>query len=414
MGNYRRHHYVPRWYQYRFLEDNQNESKFYYLDLRPETIKLPSGKRYTRKGLLRWGPPSCFFEDDLYTTKFRDWESTEIEPKFFGEIDNDGRKAVEYFAKFEHPSANGEAFNALLPYMSVQKFRTPKGIAYLASITNLADKNLILFKMQEIHRMHCAIWTECVWSIADASQSDTKFICSDHPVTVYNQGCFPASKWCREANEPSIWLDGTHTIFPLEIDKALILTNLSWVRNPYGNPLKERPHAQLFRPAMFNFTDIQTGRILAEEEVIAINYIIKQRAFRYIAAAKKEWLYPEKRLTYKRWDKIGSSYLLMPDPRSVTFSSEIIIGYDNKRSDAFDEYGRKPWHPDYKDQKRHEYEWDTFHAFQGEYARLNGPKRKGVAYNFGGKDESEDSPDYHAYHLGLEQKFKHKIRRRHR
>lgn len=367
---------------------------------------------YTRKNLLRWGPPSCFFIDNLYTTKFRDWKSTEIEQKFFGKIDNDGRKAVEYFSKFKHPSANKEAFHALLPYLSTQKLRTPKGISFLSSITEITDKNLLLFKMQEIHGMHCAIWTECVWSIADASQSETKFICSDHPVTVYNQKCAPASKRCRGANDPVIWLNGTHTIFPLSIDKILILTNLSWVRNPYSNPLQERPNAQLFRDTVFNFTDIQTGRILDEEDVITINYIIKQRAFRYIAAAKNEWLYPEKRLTYNRWDEIGSSYLLMPDPRSVTFSTEIVIGYDNKTSEAFDEYGRKPWYTDYKEQKRHENEWNTFHEFQGEYARLNGPKRKGNAYNFSEKDQSEDSADYHAYHLSLEQKLKSKIKTR--
>lgn len=410
MGNYRKHHYIPQWYQYHFLEEGQNESKFYYLDLHPETIKLPNGKRYTRKNLLRWGPPSCFYKEGLYTTKFKEWESTEIEERFFGKVDNDGQKSVEYFADFGHPSANEEAFHSFLAYMSVQKLRTPKGIAYLSSISNLADNNLILMKMQEIHRMHCAIWTECVWSIVDASQSDTKFICSDHPVTVYNLGCFPTSKWCRGANDPVIWLNGTHTIFPLNLNKAIILTNLSWVRNPYGNPSKERPNSELFRAAMFNFTDIQTGRILDEEEVITINYIIKQRAFRYIASAKKEWLYPEDRLTFKRWDQIGYSYLLMPDPRSVTFSSGIIIGYDNNRSEAFDEYGRKPWHPDYKDQTRHNYEWDSFHAFKGEYARLNGPKRKGTAYNFSEKVESEDSADYHAYHLRLEQELKSKIK----
>ena len=38
----------------------------------------------------------------------------------------------------------------------------------------------------------------------------------------------------------------------------------------------------------------------------------------------------------------SSGYLLMPDPRSVDFSSGIVIGSDNHRSDAFDEYGRKP------------------------------------------------------------------------
>ena len=44
----------------------------------------------------------------------------------------------------------------------------------------------------------------------------------------------------------------------------------------------------MLRPAMFNFTDVQIGRMLSEDEVLMINSIIKRRAYRYIAAAEKE------------------------------------------------------------------------------------------------------------------------------
>ena len=81
----------------------------------------------------------------------------------------------------------------------------------------------------------------------------------------------------------------------------------------------------------------------------------------------------------------------MPDPRSVTFSTEVIFGYENKGADFFDEYGRKPWQPDYNDKHQQEREWDTFHAFQGEFARVFGPRRRGRAYEFGKLDSEEDS-----------------------
>ncbi len=410
MPDYSRNHYVPEWYQYFFLPDDVREKKFFYLDLTPDTV-VSGKKRYKRKALLRWGPPKCFYERDLYTTKFGEWESTEIEQKFFGKVDNFAGAAVEYWSNFKHPSIDKKSFHNLLSYMSIQKLRTPKGLKYLSNLVNLSDKNMVLIKLQELQQLFCALWAECVWCIVDASQSETKFIISDHPVTVYNQGCFPRSEWCRGANDPGIWFNGTHTIFPLSINKALLLTNLSWVRNPYVNPLKERPHPELLRPAVFNFTSIQTDRILPEEEVAIINYIVKQRAYRYIAAAKEEWLYPEKKVNFRRWDEIGYSYILMPDPRSVTFSSEIFLGYKNGRSDAFDEYGRRPWHEDYKDETRRDYEWKTFLAFQGEYARLFGPKRRGLTFEFGDKGKSEDSADYHAYHLELEQKYKPYIKR---
>lgn len=411
MGDFTRNHYVPEWYQYRFFDGSEKEKKFFYLDMKPEVLTAKNGKKYTRKSVLRWGPPSCFFQDHLYTTRFSGWASTEIEEKFFGKLDTDGKRALEYFSEFEHPSADHYAFQHFLPYMSVQKIRTPKGLTYLANTTKSNNKNQLLINMQQLHRIHCALWAECVWSIADASESATKFIVSDNPVTFYNQACFPASEWCRGANDPDIRLNGTHTIFPLSLNKILILSNLSWARNPYGKPLKERPHAELFRPAMFKYTDIQTGRALSEEDVLTINYIIKKRAERYIAAAKKEWLYPENFLNNIRWDKIGKSYLLMPDPRSMTFSSEIIIGYDDKRSDFFDEYGRKPWHTDYNDEERSEYEWETFHAFQGEFARLFGRKRRGISFEFGDKDRSVDSEDYHKYHLKLEHRSKARMRK---
>ena len=413
MSEYRRNHYVPEWYQRRFLSNGLGEAKFYYLDLHPDS-SISGRWTYKRNALLRWAPPRCFCERDLYTTKFGKWESTEIEEKFFGKIDSAGKSAIEYWSNFEHPSLDKESFLNLLLYMSVQKLRTPKGLDYLAHLVKLSEKNTVLSKLQELQQLFCALWAECIWSIVDASQSETKFLLSDHPVTVYNRACFPLSKWCLGYRDPDIWYTGTHTLFPLGLEKMLILTNLSWVRNPYENALKTRPNPGLFRPAMFNFTQIQTGRLLTEVEVCEINYVIKRRARRHIAASEEAWLYPENSIPSQYWDKLGSGYLFMPDPRSVAFSTEVIFGYGDKRFDFFDEYGRKPWQPDYNDKQQQESDWDTFHAFKGEFARVFGPRRRGRAFNVGNLDSEEDSPEYHAYHLGLERKFKAMVAKRKR
>jgi hypothetical protein len=315
----------------RFFPANLNEKKFYYLDLKPATIVASNGRAYRRADLLRWGPKNCFKQEDLYTTKFGNWISTQIEEKFFGQVDAAARPSLDYFAEFVHPSAEGPMYRQLVSYMSIQKLRTPKGLADLGQRVKTVDNNRLLFALQELQNIYCAIWTEAIWSIADASASPTKFLVSDHPVTAYNSGCFPNSGWCEAFRDPDIGLTGTHTLFPLSSDKTLILTNLSWVRYPYGNPVKERPNPNPFREAMFKFQDIQTGRKLTEDEVVAINYIIKTRAYRYVAAAEKSWLYPEEKIGKCRWDKFGADYLLMPDPRSVRFSGEVIIGYDNGR-----------------------------------------------------------------------------------
>jgi hypothetical protein len=193
----------------------------------------------------------------------------------------------------------------MILYLSVQKLRTPKGLKYLTRFLKNQEKNYVLLAMQKLQQLYCATWSECIWAIADASQSDTKFKLSDHPVTVYNMGSkYPETKWCRNKADPEIWQSGTHTLFPLSQNRILILTNQSWVRNPYGDPMKLRPNPKPFREAIFDFTEIQTGRTLSETEVIKINYIIKKRAYRYIAAVEKEWLYPEKYIPYQNWQKL--------------------------------------------------------------------------------------------------------------
>ena len=212
MRRYTSNHYVPQWLQYRFFPACQKDKRFFYLDLHPEKF-VSQGHKYTRRDLMRWGPRNCFCIDDLYTTALGDWKSTEIEEKFFGPIDKNGRSSIKYFSDFEHPSANQRMFSDLLRYMSTQKLRTPKGLANVAFIAGTSDKNATLFTVQRLRDMFCAIWTECVWSIVDASESKTKFLLSDHPITVYNKACFPGSKHCRGHNDPAIWLTGLHRYF---------------------------------------------------------------------------------------------------------------------------------------------------------------------------------------------------------
>jgi hypothetical protein len=372
--SYRENHYVARWYERRFLPV-VGEKNFHYLDLKPEQFRDPNGVLRQKKALNRWGTDRCFKQTDLYTTRFGAWESTEIEQFFFGRLDTQGRDAVEYFATFAHPDANEPVFTHLLNYMSVQKLRTPKGLAQLATMTGMRDSNAVLLAMQQLQNLYCAIWTEAIWALIDATQTRTKFILSDHPVTVYNRECFPGSQWCRDFRDPDIRLVGTHTIFPLSPTRALVLTNHSWVRNPYGRATQLRPNPNFFRTAMFYFPGIQTGRELTEVEVNQINFIIKRRAYRCTAAADEPWLHPERHIPSEHWRKLDDLYLLMPDPRSVTVSEEIIIGYDNRRSEIFDAYGRRPGQPGFKDQNLAEQERRTHYAFQGEPARAGRERR---------------------------------------
>lgn len=392
--DYKHNHYVPEWYQKRFLPNGQG--KQWYLDLDPQKV-TNNGHTYTRHGLLRWGPASCFAQDDLYTTKWGSIENRDIEKFFFGHLDNAAPEAVEHFAEFEFNAQSGDAFNTLLPYMSVQKLRTPKGFGWLRSQLGGTDKNETLREMQRIRNIFCNIWSEAVWQIADASKSPTKLIISDHPVVAYNRECFPASKWCSGFNDPDIRMVATHTYFPLSPDKLLILTNLAWVRDPFQNPLKLRPNPEFFRPpALFHMMDIQHHRYLSEEEVVEINYITKERAFRYIAAAKKEWLFPEKRLRSTHWRKLGDGYLFMPDPRHIHGGGTTFVGFEGGGSDGWDAYGRKPWQDGYEDKGLEEHEWKTMQKFKAEWAAEHGPEYRGVVHELGDRDiRWSMGEDYH-------------------
>jgi hypothetical protein len=398
---YTRNHYIPQWYQYRFIPLEHRDKCLFYLTLQP-SFSVSNGHKYKKKEIKRCGPKNCFYVDDLYTTNFGSWSSTEIEEKFFGEVDRLSGNSLNYFANFQHFNASEEFYKNFLRHISIQKLRTPKGLGYLAKITNIKDKNQVLLKLQQLQNIFCAIWTECQWSIVDASNSKTKFIISDNPVTTYNQGCYPLSKYCRDFNDPDIRYLGTHTLFPLNFNKMLILTNKTWFHNPYQNPLKLRPNPEYFRNSFFNFMDIQIGRMLTEEEVLEINFIIKARSYKYIAAAKEEWLFPEKNIAEQRWDYYGKNYLLMPDPRSSNISSGPLIRYGNGSVDAFDIYGRKPWQEGYEDKALLERESKAFQAFKGEYARKFGPLRKGVSGEFGNREKIIiDTPEYHAYHTAI-------------
>ena len=408
---YKENHYVPIWYQERFLP-TEGERKYRYLDLKPEQFRDPRGIVRTKTALHRWGAVSCFKETDLYTVKYDRYESTEIEQFFFGKVDAKGREAVEFFSRYQsfNDFRDGvspeEMFNDLLNYMSIQRFRTPKGLLYLASLLRETDKNHLLIEMQRLQNLHCAIWTECVWALVGADEPRVKFIVSDHPVTVFNHDVFPDSVYARQHTDPDFRMNGTQTYFPLSPTRMLILTNLSWARNPYGNAQKLRPNSRLFRPAMFNFTDIQTGRQLDEIEVKQINYITKRRALRYVAAAQEEWLYPERDLPTTHWRKLDDRYLFMPDPRDLHLGGEMLIGYNDGRSDAFDEFGRRPWQADYRASDQGSAEERTLYGFQGEFARLFGPKRRGQSEHFGGRRREVDTDDFHQYHLDLEERYR--------
>lgn len=362
-----RNHYVPQWYQKRFMENPKG--KYFYLDLNPTKVLHDNGGFHYRNALRRIGPKECFKDDHLYTLYFGRFATDVIEKKFFGAIDQHGSDLVDFFAEYELSEKAHAGINKFLRVIDAQKIRTPKGLDYLKKLGMIDDHQQSLNLMTKLWQANCTIWMEGVWEIVSCDNSPTKFIISDHPVTTYNIKLFPYSKVCKYPMDASISLLGTHTIFPLNLNRCLIITNLGYVRNPKSNPLRERENPRYFANTIFDLRTIQTGRQISEKYVLAINYVIKKRAKRYVAASRKEWLYPEKKMKSTMWNKLGGKYFLMPDPRKVKFTTQFLAGDKNGSAWGQDEYGR--WSDDedpkvkklrdkeFKEFESHKKSWDT-------------------------------------------------------
>jgi hypothetical protein len=360
----RNHHYVPQWYQKRFLHPNQ--FTFHYLDLHPET-RTSNGRKYVRRAVLPWGPDRCFCKDDLYTLRAQNWSADDVERMFFGKLDNDGRHAVELFGAYNGFSSGVvELIHALTAYMGAQRFRTPRGLDAVESLTRKHDRNFTLALMQRIFHYNTTMWSEGTWEIVMATKSPTKFIVTDEPVSFYNRKAYP-SECVYPRDVPLEWV-GTRTLFPLGLESCLIITHMQFVRNPQLRADVSRENARSFQQTMRYLLDTQFGRELEEDEVLRINFIMKGRAVRYIAAAEKDWLYPEKRVSTKNWSQLDHDWFLLPNPYKAGFKGGIIAGNDKGMTYAQDEHGRHPGDPRYKDQKLHDMEWEAHHRTKKEWA----------------------------------------------
>src|SRR5208283_5276503 len=364
------HHYVPRWYQKRFLKAGQNE--YHYLDLRPETI-VCNGKKYTMRALRWCGPARSFCEEHLYTVRLGNWSTDNIERKFFGAIDSAGRNGVEIFSEYHDICEGlGDAYQSLVDYMDAQRVRTPRGLDLLKKSVDISDQSQTLLAMRKLYRWHTTMWMEGVWEIARARQSQTKFIVCDEPVTFFNRRGFPSE--FPYPTDIGLEQTGTRTLFPLGLDSCLIITHLQLVRDPWADPLIPRVNARSYQFTMKHLGDIQFGRELEEDEVLRINYILKRRATRYIAAAEESWLYPEERLSSASWSKLDHDWFLLPNLYKVPFTTGMLIGKRNGPAWAMDEYGRNPGNPKYEDKALREKERITTERGKREWARVRAGK----------------------------------------
>lgn len=354
-------HYVPQWYQKRFFEPGSGATTLLYLDKTPDKIPLPNGRFKLKKSIYEQGPKKCFKQDHLYTLLFGELASDVIEKKFFGELDRRGDEAVQFFENYSYGEGAHTAFPAMLDYLAAQLFRTPKGLQLIRVLARAPDHQQALQALLSYWELYKTIWQEGVWEVFHCENSPTKFIISDCPVTTYNKQIFPGSQEAKRFGIALFERLGTHLLFPLDANHCFCITNLQYVRNPKANPLQIRENPRYYGQGLFDLRKIQRGREISEDEVIAVNHVLKTNALRYVASSREDWLHPERHLKGKFWPKVGGPCFLHPDPRKVSFTTAIFSGGGKGPSLGTNEYG----HYDI-DNKRaealREVEWRTFQA----------------------------------------------------
>lgn len=328
-------HYVPQWYQRGFLVKGKH--KLHVLNLRPTTKSLPNGQTFVEPEVEQLGPKLAFVERDLYTTRLGRALNDDIETLLFGRIDKSGSDAVRGWIAGD-PIKIHRRFQDFFEYVDAQKLRTPKGLDWILKHYKGLPQVELMMQMQALRQMHCTMWSECVREIVSAEDSPVKFLVSDHPVTVYHPKLSPDTTECQYPGDPGVELVGSQTVFALDANHCLVLTNIEYAEDPVEAALLSRRTNARFRGESMARTDaFIRGRKLSEAEVHAVNLVLKSRARQYVAAGKAAWLYPEQHCTLS-WE--GVATILLPRNDLWRFGGEIYIGYEDGTSAYRDRFGR--------------------------------------------------------------------------
>jgi len=328
----KRNHYVPEWYQKRFLKEGQNT---FFVNTVQKNIKLPNGteKAITPKIKIK-GPDKIFYGIDLYNIFFKGIRIDEIEKFFFGSIDRKGKSGLIDYVNNDI-SGMHHSFSDFLEYISIQKIRTPLGLSLLKEKFHpKMSYAQLLIEMQFIKHIYCTIFAESVREVVSAKNSNIKFLLSDNPVAIYNPQILPEDKIFRTCSLHSI---GTQILFPLDLNHCLIFTHLEYAKNPnIADTLKTKTNARnMDTPLIYLEANIRK-RELSDNEVLIINNIIKKNSEKHYAASEREWLFPEKTIS-KKWHEYTD--VLLPKDELYKFDGETFIGYKDGSVEYRDNLG---------------------------------------------------------------------------
>ena len=337
-----RHHYVPIWYQKGFLGPGQTSFKI--LDMRPQVFRDASGKvRGQGPAILNKGPDAHFWERDLYTIRWLGRTDDIIERQLFGAIDKTGQRAIQAWLAEDYRTVH-ETYMHVYEFMDALRLRTPKGLQFVQAMTEKKSQLDLMVAMQEMRRMHCIMWAEGCLEIVRAPEGSSGFIFSDHPVTLFNRHVFPGGPDVPPGFDPHLHWQGTQTLFPFDRERLYVLTHVEFANSPGASKArKARTNSRYFDQGspMVRYDGCIRERTLTEQQVREVNYIIKKRAYRYIAGRTEDDLFPERHLKTTLWNQLGK-FLLPPKHKVIRQAGHTVVGFKDGSYYFQDQFGRRP------------------------------------------------------------------------
>jgi hypothetical protein len=94
----------------------------------------------------------------------------------------------------------------------------------------------------------------------------------------------------------------------------------------------------------------------------------------------------------------------MPEPRCIHMGGEMFVGFEDGRSEAYSEYGHRPWQKDYKNDRRYARESASLRKFQAEFAVMHGKAWRGWSYDYNKRAPPSDSDDDQSYFAAVTRK----------
>lgn len=317
------HHYIQQRYQKNFFEPG--ETQYWYED----TVFIIDKNGNITNDVKYRGTKVCFAADNLYAiSTIADKDYLEI--ALFNRLVEQNYYAIDYVlsgSSFSLPSR--DVGFSLFRYISAQKMRTPHGLflvgKYFAALgKKLTDDEVLAAMTDMIERMAITL-SEAAIEIFDATNLSVKFILSDAPTVTYN-------KLLREENLLDFLLKGTQIIFPLSRNFCMVFTprELSDGKLNKRDYCIARKNARISGSSIFDVRKLRNFRDADVEEVNSINFLIREKSYRYIAGGKKEYMTCKKSIDY-------SSIL---KPKRYRRNKEICF-VRNGKLECYDEFGQQ-------------------------------------------------------------------------